>query len=66
LPHAIGAPHPGAEEIGPAPPELAAQFVMNSLFASAVMWAVLGLSAAYVFSRMMAGETSNLRAPKAT
>lgn len=52
IPHAIGAPHPEAGAFGPSPPELAAHFVMVSLFAAAVMWGVLGGGAAYIYDKL--------------
>lgn len=42
LPHLFGAPHPEANAVGVAPPELAAQFAARALVAAAVFWAVLG------------------------
>jgi cobalt transporter subunit CbtA len=65
LPHAIGAPHPETGAVGPSPPELAAHFVTISLFASAVMWGVLGAVAAYVNGRL-AEDASTLAEPHAT
>ena len=53
IPHAIGAPHPEAGAVGASPPELAAHFVMVSLFASAIMWSVLGVAAAFLFDRFL-------------
>jgi cobalt transporter subunit CbtA len=49
-PHAVGAPRPEAMG-GNAPPELAAAFVVASLFASAVFWLVLGAASGYLFRR---------------
>jgi cobalt transporter subunit CbtA len=56
LPHAIGAPVPEADAIGASPPELAAHFVMFALFASAVMWIILGVAAAFLFDRFSTGD----------
>ena len=56
LPHAIGAPVPEAGAIGASPPELAAHFVMFALFASAVMWIILGVAAAFLFDRFSTGD----------
>ena len=58
-PHVIGAPHAPAGEIGVAPPELAAHFVMATLFAGAVLWITLGVSAAYIFNRISLEDTVN-------
>jgi len=51
VPHLIGAPMPEAGEVGASSPELAAHFVMLALFASAVMWAVIGLTTAFFYNR---------------
>lgn len=49
-PHIVGAPHP--REIGGAtPPELAAMFVVASLFAAMVLWVVLGGVGGYLYDR---------------
>ena len=53
IPHAMGAPVPEAGTIGASPPELAAHFVMVALFASAVMWTILGVTAAFLFNRSL-------------
>lgn len=66
VPHAVGAPHPETGATGPSPPELAAHFVMVSLFASAVMWTVLGASAAYVYDRLGHEQPSSVTEPHAT
>jgi cobalt transporter subunit CbtA len=58
IPHAIGAPIPEVGLFGVSPPELAAHFVMVSLFASAIMWGVLGCSAAFVFRWLSEQQTS--------
>lgn len=50
-PHLIGAPHPAAGEAGAVPPELAAHFVVATMFMNAVMWAALGAITAYYFER---------------
>jgi cobalt transporter subunit CbtA len=51
IPHAVGAPPPEVGAVGPSSPELAAHFVMLALFASAIMWAVLGVVAAFFFDK---------------
>jgi len=66
IPHAIGAPHPEAGAVGPSPPELAAHFVMVSLFASAVMWGSLGAAAAYVYRRISESQETGLTEPHRT
>ena len=66
IPHAIGAPHPEAGAVGPSPPELAAHFVMVSLFASAVMWGSLGAGAAYVNRRISENQETGLTEPHRT
>ena len=53
IPHAIGAPLPEAGEVGASPPELAAHFVMLSLFSSATMWVVIGVVAACIYDRIL-------------
>jgi cobalt transporter subunit CbtA len=58
IPHAIGAPQSEAGLIGVSPPELAAHFVMVSLFASAIMWGVLGYTAAYLYARFSVQKSS--------
>lgn len=50
LPHVIGAPHP-AQMTGPTPPELAAQFAGRALGVGLAAWAVLGATAATLWSR---------------
>jgi cobalt transporter subunit CbtA len=52
-PHIIGAPHVH-EHGGTAPPELAAQFIVASLMASAVFWIVLGTAAGWLYGRLSA------------
>ncbi len=47
-PHAIGAPHP-EHFAGTVPAELAAEFVMASLLASALFWTALGGIAGYLY-----------------
>ncbi|MDP6173694.1 MAG: CbtA family protein [Rhodospirillales bacterium] len=64
LPHVIGAPHAELGQAGSAPPELAAYFVMVSLFASAVLWSALGVVGAYVAARLEVTEDAPLVAPK--
>ncbi len=66
IPHAIGAPHPEAGAVGPSPPELAAHFVMVSLFASALMWGVLGFAGAYVYGRLSQEYSSTIADPHTT
>lgn len=53
LPHLIGAPHP-TEMTGPTPPELAAQFAGRALGVGLAAWAVLGVAAATLWSRVRA------------
>ena len=50
LPHIVGAPH--ADEVGPVPAELAAQFVAASLVAAAVFWIVLGALSGWLHRRL--------------
>jgi cobalt transporter subunit CbtA len=64
-PHVVGAPHAVKGEVGLAPPELAAHFVINSLFSSLVMWLVIGCTIAYVMQRMDAQQTSGVGAGSA-
>ena len=59
IPHAIGAPHPVVGAVGASPPELAAHFVMVSLFASAIMWSVLGVAAAFLFDRFLVEDPTS-------
>ena len=66
IPHAIGAPHAEAGAVGAAPPELAAQYIMVTLFASAIMWSILGLMAAYVHGRLAQDQTVTFAEPHAT
>jgi cobalt transporter subunit CbtA len=61
IPHAIGAPVPEAGTIGASPPELAAHFVMVALFASVVMWTVLGVVAAFLFDRSLTGDLTGYK-----
>lgn len=49
-PHLIGAPHPDAFA-GPVPPEIAALFAARTLGTGLVVWAVLGLLAAYFWQK---------------
>jgi cobalt transporter subunit CbtA len=51
IPHVVGAPLPEANEVGVSSPELAAHFVMFALFASAVMWATIGLTTALFYNK---------------
>ena len=53
LPHLIGAPHP-VELTGPTPPELAAQFAGRALGVGLVVWVLLGLFTASLWSRARA------------
>jgi cobalt transporter subunit CbtA len=64
-PHVIGAPHSASGKVGLAPPELAAHFVVNSLFASLVLWLVLGATMAYVMGRMDAKQGAGFGAGNA-
>ncbi len=66
IPHVIGAPHPAVGEMGSAPPELAAHFVMMTLFSSLLLWLVLGSVGAYVFSRIKVEETNHIGSPSAS
>jgi cobalt transporter subunit CbtA len=59
-PHIIGAPHAPKGGVGLAPPELAAHFVVNSLFTSLIMWLVIGAAIAYVMARMDAKQRSRI------
>lgn len=58
IPHLIGAPHPAVTDIGTASPELAAHFVMVTLFSSAVLWMVLGGLGSYIFGRIKVEESA--------
>ena len=51
LPHLVGVPDMGEVTVGVVPPELAAKFVVNTLFSMALMWLVLGMTSAYVMQR---------------
>jgi len=51
LPHFVGAPHVPTGEAGAVPPELAAHFVMVTMFMNAAMWIALGGFTAYFFAR---------------
>ncbi len=66
IPHAIGAPHAEAGAVGAAPPELAAHYIMITLFASAMMWGILGVTAAYVYGRLAQDQTATFAEPHAT
>ena len=55
VPHIIGAPHPAAP-IGPAPPELAAEFAARALAVGLASWAVLGAAAAWAWNWQGAEE----------
>jgi cobalt transporter subunit CbtA len=50
-PHLVGAPHPAADAAGLVPPELAAHFVMATMFMNAAMWVALGVAAAWLYER---------------
>jgi cobalt transporter subunit CbtA len=50
-PHVVGAPHAPSGEAGLVPPELAAHFVMATMFMNAAMWLALGVAGAYLFER---------------
>jgi cobalt transporter subunit CbtA len=61
LPHVIGAPHAPAGEAGLVPPELAAHFVMVTMFMNAAMWIGLGALTAYFFARFsISGERGQI------
>ncbi len=53
VPHLVGAPHP-AELGGAVPAELAASFVVASLFSMVVFWIVLGALSAHLYRRLVA------------
>lgn len=54
VPHLIGSPHP-AQIGGAVPAELAAAFVVASLFSMVVFWIVLGGLSAHLYRRLVAG-----------
>jgi len=56
VPHVIGAPKPPSGAVGSVPPELAAHFVVNTLFFSAIMWVILGMTSFYVMQRLDAND----------
>ena len=56
VPHLIGAPKPNPGAVGSVPPELAAHFVVNTLFFTAVMWLILGIVSSYVLQRLNAND----------
>ncbi len=58
VPHVIGAPRPPEGAVGLVPPELAAHYVVNTLFSGAVLWVVLGMTMAYVLQRLDANQES--------
>ena len=66
IPHVIGAPHPAVGEMGSAPPEMAAQFVMITMLSSLLLWLVLGSVGAYVFGRVNVEENAHTGAPYTT
>lgn len=51
VPHLVGAPHTQVGATGAVPPELAAHFVMATMFMNAVLWIALGGFTAYFFAR---------------
>ena len=56
VPHVIGAPKPPPGAVGSVPPELAAHFVVNTLFFTAIMWLILGITSSYVTQRLDAND----------
>ena len=56
VPHVIGAPKPPPGAVGSVPPELAAHFVVNTLFFTAIMWLILGITSSYVMQRLDAND----------
>ena len=56
-PHVFGAPRAPEGAVGTAPPELAAHFVVNTLFSGAVMWLALGIALASMMQRLHARKT---------
>jgi len=56
VPHLIGAPKPNPGDVGSVSPELAAHFVVNTLFFTAVMWLILGIVSSYVLQRLNAND----------
>jgi len=60
-PHLIGAPKPPPGAVGFVPPELAAHFVVNTLFFMAVMWLILGITSSYVMQRLDANDKISLQ-----
>jgi cobalt transporter subunit CbtA len=63
LPHLIGAPHLAAEA-GTVPAELAARFVVASLAAAALFWAVLGLAIGQVMGRLLPVAAARNESPQ--
>ena len=64
-PHVFGAPHAPSGETGAVPPELAAHFVVATMFMNAAMWVALGVAGAYLFERFahfMRGTVVDIRA----
>ena len=51
LPHIFGAPVDNSTMSGPSSPELAAKFVMLSLFVSVIMWIVISFMTAFFYMR---------------
>jgi cobalt transporter subunit CbtA len=62
-PHLIGAPQP-PDEPSPVPANLAASFTASVLFASAVMWAVLGLAFGWFSDRFLTRSAASANAAK--
>jgi cobalt transporter subunit CbtA len=63
LPHLLGAPHLAAEA-GTVPAELAARFVVASLAASALFWAVLGAVVGHVMARLLPATLARTGSPQ--
>ncbi len=61
VPHVIGAPKPPPGAVGSIPPELAAHFVVNTLFFTAVMWVILGITSSYVIQRLDTNDKMSLQ-----
>jgi cobalt transporter subunit CbtA len=51
LPHIFGAPGAVSAMSGPSSPELAAKFVMLSLFVSAIMWIAISSMSVFIYMR---------------
>ncbi len=63
LPHLLGAPHLAAEA-GTVPAELAARFVVASLAASALFWAVLGGAVGHVMAHLLPASPARTGSPQ--